>query len=235
MIHHLEDLANQSFYQSRGIDSDFLTPEEFSNFLQRKNSFAFAEPKVYKEDWERKLIHFGPGSAEIDIIHIQSKAGNFIKLKHPDYLGSLTGLGIDRKLIGDIIASEDEAYVFAKSSISPYILSQLDQVGKASVELSLVDEIPDHALPKSTIREHVLSSLRLDRFVSTCFKESRKEAVMAIESGLIFIDGLEERKTHTLLEEGQRVSYRRKGKVRFLSVLRKTKKDSFLVQVEHYG
>lgn len=234
LINHLYDLAEQSLRQNRGLDSDFLSPEEASQFLKRVNDFAYAEPKLFDDDWERKLIHFGPGDPEVDILLIRSKASSFVDLRHPDYLGALLGLGLERRVIGDIIADRERALVFVKRQVSAYILDRLDSVGWAPVTVIKLEGLPEDAVNRFQLEEHVVSSLRLDRFISTIFRLPRKEATQAIEKGLIFIDGLEENKIHRTVSEGERISFRRKGKVQFLSILRTTKKDSSVIQIKRF-
>ena len=234
MLRQLIDLAKQASLKNSGVDSDFLTPEEYSSFLENRKQFHFVENKVYKEDWERKLIHFGLGEAEISILHIRSKSGRFVKLKHPDYLGALIGLGLDRKVLGDIIAFEEEAFVYVKSTMEDFLLHHLKEVGRASVEVETIEEIPQDKLPKSQVEEVVLSSLRIDRFLASVFHLARKKSQEAIQEGLVFIDGLSITKIHTDVEENQRISLRKKGKVRLLKILRKTKKGSLVIQIERY-
>ena len=64
--------------------------------------------------------------AEIDILHCRNTAG--AELSHRDYLGALMSLGIERKTLGDILTHEDEAVIFLKKSITPYVLENLDKV-----------------------------------------------------------------------------------------------------------
>lgn len=232
MIDRLHDLAAQSWNRERGVDSDFLTPEEFTAFTKGAQALAYAEPQVYADDWERKLIHFGQGEPAIDVLKITSTAGEHEILKHSDYLGALMGLGLERRVIGDIVVDGDSAYVYAKSSITEYILQQLTSVSRASVTIEIVEELPDEAKPKRIREEHVVSSLRLDRFIATVFKMSRGKAAEAIEGGLIFIDGRQELKVHYQLEPEERISFRRRGKVQFTEIKGETRKGSLVVVVE---
>ena len=55
------------------------------------------------------------------------------KLGHRDYLGSLTGLGIDRRKLGDIVVFDDFAIVFVHRAIADYIAANLEYVGRTKV------------------------------------------------------------------------------------------------------
>lgn len=235
MIDRLHELAEQSWSRERGIDSDFLTPEEFSVFAMNTQALEYADPKVYAPDWERKLIHFGAGEAEITVLKITSLAGEHVSLKHSDYLGALMGQGIERRMIGDIVTAGETAYVYVKTSIADYIRQELREVGRAQVQIEAVEELPEEAQPQRIREEHVLSSLRLDRFIATVFRMSRGKAAEAIEGGLIFIDGRQEQKVHYQLEPGERISFRRQGKVQFMEIKGVTRKGSQIAVVERYA
>lgn len=234
MIDRLEDLANTAYYQDRPVDSDFLTPEEFSEFLTCRDRLAYANPTVYREDWERKLVHFGPGQADIALLEIASKAQAFVKLSHPDYLGALLGMGLDRKVTGDIIAFPDRAYIYVKGHVADFIVENMTQVGRAGVKVRPIDDLPEAARPKTKEEEIITSSLRLDRLVSTLFRLSRGKAQAAIKEGLVFVNGKQITQSDFILEEGQRLSFRHRGKARFQEVLRETKKGSLVVSILRY-
>lgn len=230
-----EDLAQTAYYQDRPLDSDFLTPEEFSAFLTIKDRLSYAQPTAYQEDWERKLVHFGPGQPDLALLEITSKAPSFVHLAHPDYLGALLGLGLDRKVTGDIIAFPDKAYVYVKGHVADFIQNNLSQVGRARVEVRAIEDLPEEARPKTEEVEIIVSSLRLDRVVSTLFRLSRGKAQEAIREGLVYVDGLQMTRDHYTIEEGQRISFRHKGKARFLEVVKETKKGSLVLSFLRYS
>ncbi|WP_304264257.1 YlmH/Sll1252 family protein [Kallipyga massiliensis] len=230
-----EDLAQMAYTQGRPLDSDFLTPEEFSEFLTIKDRLSYAQPTVYQEDWERKLVHFGPGQPDLALLEITSTAPSFVRLAHPDYLGALLGLGLDRKVTGDIIAFPDKAYVYVKGHVVDFITDNLNQVGRARVEVRVIEDLPEEARPKSEEVQIIVSSLRLDRVVSTLFRLSRGKAQEAIREGLVYVDGLQMTRDHYTIEEGQRISFRHKGKARFLEVVTETKKGSLVLSFLRYS
>ncbi len=235
MLEHLYDLAALSYRQGRPVDSDFLSPEAASEFLAHQKEFAYVPWVLYRPEWERKLLHFGPGQADIALLEITSRSSAFVKLAHPDYLGALLGLGLDRKVLGDLIVQEDRAYAYVKGAIAPFIVAQLNQVGRARVTCQPIEALPLAARPQGIEEELVVSSLRLDRMVSSAFRLSRGKAQEAIRSGLVFIEGCQIIQPDRILEEGARVSFRHKGKIRLVRLLRRTKKEAYVVLIERYG
>ena len=57
-----------------------------------------------------------------------------------------------------------------------------------------------------------VASPRLDNIVSSAFGLSRSKAVMAIKSGLVFVDHMEALKPSVLLKEGTEIVVRHKGR-----------------------
>lgn len=71
--------------------------------------------------------------------------------------------------------------------------------------------------------------------VSSAFRLSRGKAQEAIRSGLVFVEGCQITQPDRILEEGARVSFRHKGKIRLVCLLRRTKKEAYVVLIERYG
>lgn len=234
MKKRLKDLAEQSYYQNRPIDSDFLSMDEYSEYIEIKNALAYSSPTIYKDDWERKLIHFGPGKADIVILKIISKSKNFVNLSHPDYLGALIALGVERRVIGDIIAFPDHAYVYVKGAISQFIKESLYEVGRASVSVIELENVPDEAQNKIIEDEVVVSSLRPDKLIATIFKMLRSKASLAISEGLVFINGLQIKNSNKMLVPGDQLTLRHHGKVKFISLVGKSKKGYLIIKIGRF-
>ena len=56
------------------------------------------------------------------------------ELSHRDYLGSLLGLGIDRRLTGDILVRPDGADIFIVPGIEEFLLKELHRIGSVEVK-----------------------------------------------------------------------------------------------------
>lgn len=234
MLNHLEDLARKSFSRGIGLDSDFLTPEEYTAFVTNCQRFAYASPTVIDPDRERKLIHFGPGQADIALLAIHPANPKFAALRHPDYLGAMLALGLERRVIGDIIVLPDCAYGFVKAHIAGFIAENLTQVARCAVQAKPVAALPEEARPHLIAEALVLSSLRLDCFIAAAFHLSRTRANEVIEAGLVFLDGKCLKKPAVPVPEGSQISLRRMGKIRFDTVLRRTKKSSVVVAISRW-
>ena len=65
-----------------------------------ERTLFIAMPEYFEEEYKE----------EISVLEITGR--NISELSHRDFLGSLMGLGVERKTVGDILVFEDKTYVF---------------------------------------------------------------------------------------------------------------------------
>jgi len=132
---------------------------------------------------------------------------------HRDYLGSLTGLGIKREKLGDIIVYDGGADIIFLKDIEKFLLSEYKSAGRVKLE---VEAVPLSSLHKSEFKIKTergsVASLRLDSLISEVFSLSREKSAEAIESGLVFVDGLKTLKVDAKIAVGAKLVLRGKGK-----------------------
>lgn len=237
-LRHIEDLQRRAFFTDCVVFSEFLSFREVAILTQtiadlpEGRFFLFGGLK----EAERKVICFHPPYLTSDEIifpistlKISILGAKFQKKlpKHGDFLGAILGLGIERKLIGDIIISEEEnsAYFFCMESIEDFILSELISVGrcKVTVSKSFPSEISAHS--RIEIKSKTVASLRIDAVVSEVFHLSRSKVKELLLSELIIVNGVLPSSPHFHLKEGDIVSCRGEGKFILNEILGYTKKD----------
>ncbi len=226
------DLAAQYAETGSDTETDFLMPEELATFRNIQSQLSYASPRVVPEDGERCCVHFGNGDAQLAVLEIVPNGA--VTLRHPDILGALMGLGIERRVVGDIFPTDKKAYVVIKRAMADFFLTHCFAIGRHVVHTAILPSLPEEATPKFAEEEVVLSSLRLDRFVSTVFHIGRAAAQEAIRGGLVFIDGAEEKRVSVTVKPPCRVSFRHHGKVQCGSILRRTRKESFVMGIRRY-
>ena len=135
------------------------------------------------------------------------------ELGHRDYLGSLLGLGIERRLTGDILVRQDGADIIIIPGIEEFLLNELHRVGSVEVrtEAAALDELLIPEARVEYIRDS-LSSVRLDSVVSSAFRLSRGKAAEAIRKGLVSVDHAECLKPDAAVHEGAVLVLKGKGK-----------------------
>ena len=157
-------------------------------------------------------------------------------LSHSDYLGALTGLGLKRTVIGDILVRDDGADIIVLTDIADFLMNTFASAGRSHLSL---ERLPIEALklPERTVTEihDTVASLRLDALLAAAFRLPRGKAADAIRQGLVFVDHLEATKADMSIEEGAELVIRHKGKVRLAAVGGRSRKDRINVTFEKFG
>jgi RNA-binding protein YlmH len=164
--------------------SDFINILHANKFIQWIQDEYGASGIAYggADDCERVMIGFCPDDVapEFPVCRVLIKYNDrFGKLTHRDFLGSLLGLGLDRRMIGDIIA-DDTVIAFVHKNIADDICSNLKQVKRSPVS-AIISNIPadSDALPRPDSGSFVRVSVkqpRLDSVISAAFHLSRQKA-----------------------------------------------------------
>ena len=191
------------------------------------------------EDAERTLALFLPDYANekdipISVIRIKASKGGR-KLTHRDYLGSLTGLGLKREMVGDILVTETGADIIVMDDVKDFILMNYNQAGKATLTSEILP-ISQLYIPeaKTQFIKDTVASLRLDNLISSAFQMSRSKAAEAIRSGIVFINNIQTEKTNAKVNEGDKLVLRGKGKAYLREVGGQTRKDRIFITLERY-
>lgn len=192
MLSRMCDLAMRAEKSGRYMYSRFLNPGEQMLVESRKTllgevsffgGYEGADRCVASfagEDWDE--IRY-PITA-LKIIPSSKKA-----YSHRDYLGSLLALGIDRELTGDIVTTDDGAYVFVMEDIADFIEMNLFKVASSTVKIVPVDN-PEEIAAKRQFKETsaTVSSLRFDCVLSAAANKSRSVSASLIEEGLASVN-----------------------------------------------
>lgn len=151
-------------------------------------------------------------------------------LTHRDYLGSLTALGIERSVVGDILVFPDGADVLILRQMANFLLTNYTQAGRTALTCEIVPlsalRVPERHTEE--IRESIASE-RLDNLLSAAFSVSRSEAADAIGHGLVFVNGIEQTKPDARLDPSDVLVLRGKGKAIFREISGTTRKGRLSV------
>lgn len=232
------ELQNRGEFGGYTVYTDFLGLEEQSLLA------AFAAPSVIPtyggfDGAERLMAAFGPTpqteAYPIACLHIAPKQAKFAEeLTHRDYLGTLMGLGIERRVLGDILLSDKSAYLFCTAGMADYIQEQLHRVRHTEVICTLTDTLPTDRLPKPDTKEIIVPSMRLDVFVGAVYNLSRSSADKYFLQQKVFVNGrCTENRAHTV-QAGDKISVRGHGRFTAGAPVRRTKKDRLVVPVDIY-
>lgn len=182
----------------------------------------------------RLMLGAGAEEGDFPITALQFSYKAEYALRHRDFLGSLMGLGLRRDAVGDILVEEGRAVVFVRDDIAPYVLSQVEKIGRVGVKITYADT---GDLPVSDDFEELvftLSSLRLDAFVAQAAHLSREKAARLIKNEMVMVDHVTQDGVAFTLYEGAAVTIRKYGKFVLTSLLGESRKGKLRVSVRHF-
>lgn len=160
-----------------------------------------------------------------------------IVLEHRQYMGAIYSLGINEKIIGDIIVSKCACYAFFLSTATSYVLNNLNKIGKIDVSLEPIsvysEEIKDLHLNFKKI-PIIVSSLRVDNILSSLYNLSRNEVKAKIEDGDLVINSKQIYFPAYILNEGDIVAFKRCGKFKMGNIIGQTKSNKISLNIDKY-
>ena len=192
------------------------------------------------EDAERTIALFLPDYASLEeshpiaVIRVTLPPGSR-RLAHGDYLGSLTGLGIKREKIGDILTCETGADILVLEEIRDFLLYNYHTAGRTSIKTQAVP-LRELRTPQvsTTEQKDTVASLRLDNVIASAFSLSRIKAAQAIRTGMVFVNSLQAEKPDMQVREGDKLVLRGKGKAYLRQVGQRTRKDRIFIVTERH-
>lgn len=242
LCNHLADLASACNQRNYPVGSDFLSLSEQSQFLsyvgQHKLPVGYSLTGGY-EDAERKIVYFEPEGvgfkvpAPLSLLALQQKNNRFTRpAGHRDYLGAVINLGLNRSKLGDILVQDDRAYLICSETIADFICENLKSVGSNPVSCTIVDWQEFTYVPKVKEICTSVASIRLDSIISAAFSKSRSTMSEYIKAGKVFINGKCFTSCSKDLNDGDLVSVRGLGKLRFSGSQGTSKKGRTYVKID---
>ncbi|RYM07249.1 RNA-binding protein [Sporolactobacillus sp. THM7-7] len=150
----------------------------------------------------------------------------FKTLTHRELLGALTGTGITRDKIGDLIFAGDRVQFVAAEEMESYLLLNVTSVGRTSVSCRTIDRASlIHNEEDWQEAEGTVSSLRLDTVLSEIHHLSRSKTAEMIAQGHAKVNWRVAGKKDEDLREGDTLSLRGYGRSKIISVEGITKKN----------
>ena len=232
-IYDLIDLCTR---RNRMIITPFFSPDQ-RVICERicGNQIAYRMSEEY-EGVERVRFAFLPYEEDVifpNVILKATYASNFSTLTHRDVLGALMHIGIEREKMGDIIVNDHELYVIVDEEIENYMICNVTKIKRTSVHFTRCEQI---AQAKQELRysHHIVSSLRLDVIVASLARVSRAKAQQMIVAGSIKVNHVVLEQTSFLCNNNSTISIRGVGRFHFADVIKRTKKDHYVIDVGVY-
>ncbi len=233
----------EQIHGSRIINTAFLDPRQLElaeAVLRKKTDLSYTVYGGYPRA-ERNALSIFPAQQKTALPPIKAVTVNWKggrdEISHRDLLGAVLGLGLKREQIGDIILFEDGgAAVFVEDIKADFICSTLLQVGRVTVSCEVVD--PEHLpLSKDDGKEikGTVASLRLDAVLSLGFGVSRSRVALLIKGGAVSVNWKPINSPSILLNEGDQVSLKGRGRLLIESVEGETRKGRIRLKLKKYS
>lgn len=203
----------------------------YGGYPDAERRLAIFIPEYIEVPTEKDLHEYFLNNKEDNpLVLIRAKHNGYKDLSHRDYLGSLTGMGIKREAIGDILVYKEGADILVLREMAEFLLTNYAKAGRTYLELNLEDiekiTIPDgHVVEKS----HTVASLRLDNVIAAAFSISRSTAVNSIKAGIVFVNSMQTEKPEKIVNQGDKLVLRGKGKVIVKEIGGSTRKDRIFI------
>ena len=234
------ELSRRAFSRGCYIYSDFLTIAEqdiLCSMAFDKSSAPFTLKGGYAGS-ERSLACFGDESLcgyqekpPIACIHISPISQKFADvLSHRDFLGSLLALGLRRNVLGDIIISDNCAYLFCLESVAGYVLEQLSKVKHTSVRCTVTGAPEIVTVLPEPIQINIASE-RLDAIIAAVYKLSRGESQQLFSQGKVFVNSRLMESSSFCPPTGSIVSVRGCGRFIYEEIMGETRKGRLRASV----
>jgi RNA-binding protein YlmH len=146
------------------------------------------------------------------------------------------GLGIRRETTGDISVDENGCKMVVLSKIAPFIRDNMSKAGRGTLKAEIipVSEADDGAKSVGVPDSFTVSSMRLDSVVKNAFRVSRGDASAAIEGGVVFVNDTECLKPDKKVSAGDKVVFRRKGRIIIRECSSVSKKGRIIVEITRF-
>lgn len=204
------------------------------------------------EQAERKILYFFPEKLadfmegelqsnkviqkemKVIAIHLPNELKG--QYQHRDYLSGLMKLGIKREKIGDILVRENGADILVQSDILSYLLTNVPQLTRFQKAEIFSKEISELEVVQVRLQKMVIliPQLRIDAVISELLHVSRTKANEIIAQERVIVNYEVKTKNASMLQAGDLLTVRGKGKFKIGEVMSQTSKGKLRVEVEKY-
>ena len=231
-------------FEDKGEVTEIGFLDENYIFIAQKyfQSLGFCE-YTFESSWgdaTRMFLSVGTYyNEQLSFAYLRFSPDKFHAPSHRDYMGALMSLGIDRKMFGDLIVTNNSVAflsVWDKGDIVSYLMNEFLACGRAKLKCERVDVSSFDALQlQYEKREIIVSSLRADCIVSSLAGVSRSQAKGIVENGDFKISSSAVFEPDRVLVPSEVFSLRGYGKYRLSEIIGQTRKERIRIELLKFG
>ncbi len=224
--------------ESRGVTlcSDFLN-------LYEQSVLAAAVPRGVSTDGgfdgaERRVAVFSPdgapaGDSPIAVLQVSPLNRKFADdLSHRDFLGALLATGVKRETLGDILVTEEGAFVLCLTRVRDFLCNNLTAVKHTAVHCEVLPALPDAAQKPPQNRRVNVASARLDALIAAVWHLPRGKSAALCAGEKVFVNSRLTVSGAASLNDGDIVSVRGTGRFRLNGIAGESKKGRLFADVD---
>lgn len=230
------DKAQAAGKKGIAMFTSFLSEREAAIVEERKKNIDSVPYKTFGgyEGAARVMLCFSDYEEVFPIKVIKITGKGIDSLRHPDLLGSIMSLGLERSCVGDIVKNGEEWIVFCEEDIASYLADSLTEVGGVYVKCSVCEVFDVKVELKFEEITGTVNSLRADSVLSVMLKTSRSKAQEYIESQRFFLNQLLCTRCDKEIHENDILTVRHHGKARLSEISGKSKKGRIFITIQKY-
>lgn len=215
---------------------EYKTAVFYGGYEEAERKMLFCFPEKLAELIAEQLQNEKMVRQEMKVIAIRLPNNLKGEYHHKDYLSGIMKLGIKREKIGDILVRDNGADVIVQEDILTYLLtnlSELTRFQKAEIFSKEISELEMVSIELEMITI-LVAQLRLDSVISEILHISRTKANEIIEQERVLVNYEMKMKNATILQQGDLLTVRGKGKFKMGEILSQTAKGKLRVEVAKY-
>lgn len=219
--------------------TNFLDPRQIAiiqSLVGDNSDVKMRAEGLFKQAERQRVLlypdYFSPVIDDFELTVFELKyPSKFVQLKHPDVLGSLLGIGLDRSKFGDIRIDEQKIQFIVQHEVANFVEINLEAINKVTVHLKTLKE--DALLLENSEQwkeQHdTVSSLRLDTVMASAYKISRQKASQLIQTARVKVNYRQQDSISFEVTEEDLISVRGLGRLKIASIEGRTKKDKIRI------
>ncbi len=236
------ELAESTYAKGHYQFTDFLGLAELDLFYRAAQDFSYLPYTLFggAEGCERVMVRLGDADTlgyqeppfPITCLSLRPAAPKFAEpLSHRDCLGALMNVGITRECLGDICATEGGFILFCVERMADYICENVARVRHTPVVLARLDA--PHSVWQHTKAERIqVQSPRADAILSRAYHLSRADSAALFAARRVYRNGRLLSDGSTNLQDGDLLTARGYGRLRYTGAVGQTKKGKLSAMIE---
>ena len=152
-------------------------------------------------------------------------------ISHPDVLGALLSLGIDRNQIGDISVLDDRVEFVIDKEIASFVEFNLTKIKNEKIRLNKKEDGQISLIPlEYEYHKGFISSLRLDNLVAEFISTSRGKAKELVAARMVKVDFQTIDDPSYKVNESSLISVRKNGRFIYDTISGLSKKGNYHIE-----